>query len=114
MEVCTGELRNSCRVAHAHAAKLCHSTAPKLQSLSLYDISISSMLHQKLVNVLKGRRICNVGLESLIVRSCRVHSSEYEADLRDLVKVTWVDVTEIGSGCPETEEDSYSEDSHNC
>ena len=49
-----------------------------------------------MLDVLKERRTNNVGLNRLVVRSCRVHKVEYESKLRKLVgKVKWDNVTVV-------------------
>jgi hypothetical protein len=62
--------------------------------LTLSHLDILSGREQELLDVLKERRDHNLGLEKLVVRSCRVHEDEDELKLRELVKeVKWDNVT---------------------
>jgi hypothetical protein len=76
--------------------------------LSLTNLDIYPDLHRKLLDVLRKRRGRGIALESLVVRSCRVYSGEWEEELRELVgRVTWDYVTVIVSrdgGVAESEE----------
>jgi len=88
---------------------------PKLKSLSLLNVYLFERQHNELLGVLKERGTHDVGLKSLVVRSCQVYTLEYEKELKGLVKkVTWEDVTEMGSDYDETEteEETNSEDEY--
>ncbi|KAF9647225.1 hypothetical protein BDM02DRAFT_3188147 [Thelephora ganbajun] len=77
---------------------------PNLKSLSFKNVSIFFALQQTLLRLLEERRDHNIGLEKLVIQSCRVTTSKYKAELRGLVKkVTWQSVVEMGSDYDETE-----------
>jgi len=60
-----------------------------------------------LLDLLKERRDRNIGLQKLIVRSCRVHKAEYESSLRQLVKkVKWDSMAVVGSDYEGTDDES--------
>jgi hypothetical protein len=85
-------------------------TAPKLQSLTLRNLDILFRAPRKLLDTLDGRSGHRVGLESLVIQSCRVTTGEYEEDLRDRVeKVTWENVEEMGSDYDGTDSDGLDE-----
>ena len=65
-----------------HADELSGLSTQKLQSLSLTNLNTYPYLHQKLLGVLHKRHGCDIALENLVVRSCRVHSGKYEGELR--------------------------------
>lgn len=79
--------------------------------MTLSYLDTPSGKDEKLSDILAWRREHNVGLESLVVQSCRVDSDGFKMKFEGLVeKVTWEDVTVKGSDYQETEneEDSYS------
>lgn len=50
------------------------------------------------MDALKEKRDRNIGLKKLVVRSCRVHESEYGWDLGELVEEDrWSDAIAVGS-----------------
>ena len=77
--------------------------------MTLSNLDILFGVEEKLSDTLAQRHERNAGLESLVVRSCRVHGDKDEARLRELAKsVSWEGVEEMGSeydGEIETEED---------
>ncbi|KAF9642828.1 hypothetical protein BDM02DRAFT_3124129 [Thelephora ganbajun] len=92
---------------------------PNLKSLSFKNVSIFFALQQTLLHFLEERCDYNIGLEKLVIQSCRVTTSRYKAELRGLVKkVTWQSVVEMGSDYNETEieEEINSDESyeHDC
>ena len=73
--------------------------------MTLSNLDILFDLKQKLPDTLAQRRERGVGLEGLVIQSCRVHSDGEEAKLKELVgKVAWEDVTEMGSDYEASEE----------
>ena len=69
-----------------HARRLPVPTArPGLQSLALSNLHICLGQEGKLLDVLGWRREHNIGLEHLVVRSCRVGSDGDETKLREMV-----------------------------
>jgi hypothetical protein len=90
--------------------------APKLKSLSFYNVDILFGLHSKLLRMLEERCTYDASLESLVLHSCRVSTLECKEELESLVeKVIWENVMEMrsnyGSGILEDIEwDSESED----
>jgi len=96
--VCTGKLPKSYLITCTHTVKLDQSIAPELKSLSFRGVGLYSSLHQRLLEILEERHYHNIGLESLVVQSCRVPTKGCEADLEDFVEnVTWDNAIEIGS-----------------
>lgn len=72
--------------------------APKLEWLVLSDLDILFDSEEKLLSVLKQRRDCNIGVKTLVVRSCRVHKEECRSKLGKLVKkVKWEKMKVMGS-----------------
>jgi len=116
MKVCTERLLEPWYlITHMRTVKPDQPIVPKLKSLSLLNVYLLEQQHNGLLDVLKARRAHDIGLKSLVVRSCHVHTLEYEKELKGLVKkVTWEDVTEMDSEYveTETEEETDSEDEY--
>jgi len=84
--------------------------APKLKSLSLLNVHLFEQQHKELMGLLGARRTHDVGLKSLVVRSCQVYTLECEKEFKGLVKkVIWEDVTEMGSDYDETETEEVTD-----
>jgi len=59
------------------------------------------------LDVLRGRRDCNAGLQKLVIQSCRVHKDEYRSKLKELVKkVKWENVKVVRLDYRETDDDT--------
>lgn len=102
----TGQLPKLFSTTHMCTVKSDQPTAPKLQSLTLRNLDILFEVHHKLLDTLDRRSGHRVGLESLVIYSCRVTTGEYEEDLRDRVeKVTWEYVEEMGLDYDGTDSD---------
>ena len=68
-------------------------------------------MKRKLPNTLARRRERGVGLEGLVIRSCRAHNDGDKAEFKELVRdVTWEDVMEMGSDYEESVEEEDEED----
>lgn len=107
MEVCTVEGVKSHLTAHT-----CTGTyiAPKLKSLSCRNVDLLYKTRRKLLEALQERRDYGVGLETLVIQSCRVPTVEYKKDLEDFVEeVVWDDVTEMGSEYTSDNEDGWTD-----
>jgi len=99
------------RFTHACIANPYQQPLPKLESLTLADLDILFDSEEELLNVLKWRRDCNVGLRKLVVRSCRVHRAQYVSNLRELVKeVKWDNVEVVGWGHGDTEDETDTDE----
>jgi len=123
MKVCIGRLLEPWySITHVCTAKLDQPIAPKLESLSFHNVDLRLEPHNKLLGILRERCTHDVGLRSLVLRSCYVPTLEYKKELEGLVKeITWEDVVESDDET-DSETDSYSdsyseeetEDAHCC
>lgn len=78
--------------------------------MTLSNLDILFCNNTKLSDTLMWRRVCNVGLESLVVRSCCVDRDRDRIRFEELVKdVTWEDVRVMGSDNDGTETESDEE-----
>jgi len=70
---------------------------PKMESLTICHLDILYGRGEELLGVVGGRYHHGLGLERLVVRSCRVHEVGDDAKIREVVKeVKWEDVTVVG------------------
>ena len=93
------------------AAKLDQPITPKLESLSFHYLDLFFDSQNKLLDMLKERLTHGIGLKSLAIRMCNVHTLECEEELEDLVReVTWENVREIRSEYDTESEETGLED----
>jgi len=66
--------------------------------LSIRNVDIYDDLHDELLDTLKERRIHNIGLKCLAIRSCSVLTLEYKKELEGLAeRLIWENVMEMVS-----------------
>lgn len=83
---------------------------PKLKSLSFCNVHFLYDSLRKLLAILEDRRAHDVGLKSLVLRSCTVPTLEYKTELAGLVeKLTWEHVGEMESDYSETDTEDESD-----
>lgn len=80
-------------ISYTRTDDSCGPPAPKLQSLTLTEITLRRNLGQKLLDVLAER--CDGGaFKSLVVRLCCVYDCGYKEKFGELVEtLTWEEVT---------------------
>ena len=102
-----GATEISCWVVDTCADDPGQQLVPKLVSLTLSNLDFLHGMEEDILDVLRGRRDNNIGLERLIIRSCRVHRAhDDEGYFKGLVEeVKWVDVENVG-----TEYEGYSDE----
>lgn len=75
------------------------------------NLDILFGVEEGLLDVLKGRHSCKVGLKKVAIQSCRVHKDECRSNLRKLVKkVKWDNIEVMGSDYEETDDDTDADE----